>query len=73
MANKNTCVEGCPSGFYSFNDKCLQCTESFCLECRNNVCTSCEDSKYYFNTKCYPECPAGSYLRGFSLILSFSC
>jgi hypothetical protein len=59
-----TCVDECPIGTYYNNDtmQCLGCEEP-CYTCTDaTTCLSCDTQTnnqfvYYFNNKCYEECP----------------
>ena len=58
------CLESCPSGYYIFEDSCLQCHE-YCLECvgpSNKNCTECKEDEVGEDgerKECVPACPTG--------------
>lgn len=59
------CISGCPAGTVSLNDTCT-CSGD-CATCVNSTttCLSCSDvSKFYYQYKCYSECPSTTYAIG---------
>lgn len=54
----NSCVDACPTAYYTFNGACGQCPTG-CMNCISTaVCTSCLSGYYTYQTLCFNPCPS---------------
>ncbi|XP_076879104.1 proprotein convertase subtilisin/kexin type 6 [Brachyhypopomus gauderio] len=65
-ATENSCVEDCPSGFFSDHaqKRCLQCHEK-CMNCLDDAerCTACTEGFSLAGMTCVPECVNGTFFN----------
>ncbi|KAL4496476.1 hypothetical protein ABPG72_014706 [Tetrahymena utriculariae] len=59
----NTCVDQCPTGFYSDNEKFCQKCGDFCTFClSNDTCLQCEENRYFQDGVCRENCSDGYFV-----------
>ena len=65
MPGDDTCIESCPTGYYSNSRRvCSKCFDG-CLSCVSDTnCTQCSGSKLVLELSCVDSCPTEYYIYG---------
>ncbi|KAL4463156.1 hypothetical protein ABPG74_007157 [Tetrahymena malaccensis] len=59
----NTCVDKCPTGFYSDKNQFCQKCQDFCVFCNSNdSCLQCEENRYFQDGFCRENCSNGYFV-----------